>query len=106
MKATRGLVREAARRAKSTSRRGGLGLAAAGLLLTMGGPAAAMECDDLLFYVPFDDSLAPLIAKGSPDPELAAVKPTFGEGVIGKALIAGGKDESLSYSVKGNLDDR
>lgn len=77
----------------------------AGLFITSG-KGFALDYKDLLFYAPFDGSFEPVIAKGSPTPEFGGVKPAFGDGVIGKALIAGGKDEAISYGVNGNIDDR
>jgi hypothetical protein len=65
----------------------------------------ALDDKDLTFYAPFDSSFEPLIAKGNPVPIFGAMKPTFGKGVIGQAMIAGGKDETISYIVKDNMND-
>ncbi|MFV2067386.1 MAG: glycoside hydrolase domain-containing protein [Pirellulales bacterium] len=66
----------------------------------------ALDYRDLTFYAPFDESFDPVISKGDPRPDFGKEKPTLGEGVIGRALIAGDPDAGLSYAVKGNLHDR
>jgi len=75
------------------------------LIALMPAFAEALDHRDLTFYAPFDGTFEPLIARGSPQPSFGAKKPTFGDGVIGKALIAGDVDVGLSYAVKDNLDD-
>jgi hypothetical protein len=92
---------------KNTNAFSGIPAAAllAGLFLA-GAEVRALDDRDLLLYLPFDGSFAPVIARGNAEPAFGAKQPAFDTGVIGQALVAGDPDVGLSYAVKENIGDR
>ena len=66
----------------------------------------ALEYGDLTFYAPFEGSHDAVIARGDPRSQVSDKRPTFTDGVIGKALVAGQEDVGISYDINRNFNDR
>jgi len=69
-------------------------------------PARALDFRDLSFYAPFDGSFEPLAAAGDPGFAVGPKPPTFADGRLGQALVAGDPGMTLSYAVEGNIHEK
>jgi len=66
-------------------------------------PVYALSRDDLIFYVPFENSLIASFARGNPAPtgKRDSKNYRFVEGVRGKGVIP---DEAVNYQIPGNIN--
>lgn len=67
-----------------------LATAMVAMAIAMGLPQQTAQADDVLLYASFDNGVQPEIARGEPRPSFE-VRPEFGKGVRGRALLVGGK---------------
>ncbi len=64
-----------------------------------------LDQSDVLFYAPFDGSIAPALARGDKTPQTAG-QPKFQPGRRGQAVVCQDKQFGLAYPAAGNLDPR
>ena len=79
------------------------------LLLSRTGAATDDAAAKLLFHLPFEGNLTPVVAGNQTESSVsgtAKVRLTYGEGVKGKALLAGMNDLFISFPMSGNIEPR